>query len=70
MSKLGRYHTLVVNFGTPEEPTWSPEFGGYDREVVWDEGQDTKQPWRIIVTGGQQAEVNTKVARLNSEQHG
>jgi hypothetical protein len=65
-----KYYTLAIkpNF---EGAIWGPQFGDYDREVVAQELEDTKDQWlkgskfKIIKTGDKQADIDAKIAELN-----
>lgn len=59
------YHTLL----SLRDGRWVIEFGDYDKEVVKQEGRDTKErgvKQKIITTGEGQAYIDNAVAKLNS----
>ena len=62
MSK--RYHTLIAK----RDNVWTIEFGDYQRDVVKQEQEDTKErgvQMRIITSGDTQAEIIAAVDRQN-----
>lgn len=67
-----RYYTLAVKPNN-EGQQWSPQFGDYDREVVVQEQRDTKDDWpkgskfKVLTTGGRQADINAAIDALNRE---
>lgn len=66
-----QYFTLAVKPEAEGNRLWSPQFGDYDRDVVAQELEDTKADWpagskfKIIVSGGKQADINAAIDKLN-----
>jgi len=64
------YYTLAVKPKT-EGQQWSPQFGDYDRTVVAQELEDTKDDspngskFKIVNSDGKQAAINAAIDALN-----
>jgi hypothetical protein len=64
------YFTLAV-LPKADGAQWSPQFGDYERDVVAQELEDTKEDWpkgskfKIVKSGDTQAAINAAIDSLN-----
>ena len=72
--KNRRYFTLAV-LPKADGQQWSPQFGDYDREVVAQELEDTREDWpkrskfMIVETDDDQASITVAIDNLNARLH-
>lgn len=69
-----KYFTLAVRPNADGNRRWSPQFGDYDKATVEQEKLDTKDQWprgtkfKVISTGGRQADINRAIDALNAKE--
>jgi hypothetical protein len=72
--KMARtYYTLAVLPNAEGNRQWSPQFGDYDRDVVAQELEDTRDDWskgskfKIVTSNGTQSGIDAAIDELNTK---